>query len=176
MGFRKQRWNESIHDANRRNARFFHIAKALRECVELFGCDNSRAKNGRESGPFFSGVSVVLNIPSFAINLQGPTSTTKQKEVAWRFAGHNGLIIRLNNNDRYYLSVCVRFWDCSWMSCFPEEDERIFFASTVKLKLETIIVVETANNYKQSVAAFHKFDQILSGKAPYKGNVSQKEY
>ena len=173
--FRKLKWNESIHDANQRNARFYHTAKALRECVQLFGCDNHKygpGKNGKERGPFFTGMSVVLNIPSFAINLQGPTSTSKQKEIAWRFAGHDGLIIKLSNEE--YPECRVPFWDASWMSCFPEEDERIFFAARFKLKLETIIVVETANNYGQSVAAFFKFDQILSDFAPEKG-VTAKE-
>merc|ERR1711971_1276288 len=100
--FRKLSWNESIRDANQRNARFFHTAKALRECVQLFGCVNyhgSRGNNDIERGPFFTGMSVVLNIPSFAINLQGPTSTSKQKEVAMRFAGHDGLIIKLSNEE-----------------------------------------------------------------------------
>merc|ERR1711971_686831 len=171
--FRKLSWNESIRDANQRNARFCHTAKALRECVQLFGCDNLVSDNGNESGPFFTGMSVVLNIPSFAINLQGPTSTSKQKEVAMRFAGDYGLIIKLSNEG--HPEDSVRFWDASWMSCFREEDERIFFAAQFKLKLETIIVVATANNYKKSVAAFFKFDEILSGSAPLDG-VTAKDF
>merc|ERR1711971_237138 len=98
--FRKLSWNDSIRDANQRNACFFHTAKALRECVQLFGCENTGyGRNGTERGPFFTGMSVVLNIPSFAINLQGPTSTSKQNEVAMRFAGHDGLIIKLSNEE-----------------------------------------------------------------------------
>jgi len=167
--FRKLRWNESIREINQRNARFFHIAKALRECVYLFGCDNATNKfrigQYDGSGPFFTGVSVVVNIPSFAINLQGPTSTSKQYTVALRFAKDDGLILRLDNNGECG-SDCVSFWDASWTSRYPEEDERIFFASNHKLKLEAIFVVNTAKNFQDSVCAFFKFDQILSGDAP----------
>jgi len=168
--FRKLRWNESIRETNQRNARFFHIAKALRECVKLFGCNRS-ARYGSSldeaSGPFFTGVSVTLNIPSFAINLQGPTSTSKQYTVALRFAGDDGLILQLNN-DGECCSDSVSFWDASLTSRYPEEDERIFFASNHELKLEAIFVVNTAKNYEDSVGAFFKFDQILSGGSPIK--------
>ena len=114
-----------------------------------------------ESGPFFTGMSLELNIPSFSIGLQGPTSTSKQKEIALRFAGSHGMLIRLNNeatpSDR------EPFWNTAWISCFPEEGERFFFGSLFKLQLETLILVDSAKNYKQSFGAFYKFDAALSG-------------
>jgi len=184
--FRKLRWNESIRETNQRNGRFFHVAKALRECVELFGHDNGifevresdgelGSRNGRESGPFFTGVSVVLNIPSFAINFQGPTSTSKQFTVALRFAGDDGLILRLNN-DSDASGRNVAFWNASCMSRYPEEDERIFFASQGRLALDAIFVVGTAKDYKCSVSAFYKFDQILTGRVPHDNDLTSREF
>ena len=73
--FRKLKWDESIASIKDRNSRFYFVSRYLRELVQYFGCvgldyDNYPAVNGHETGPFFSGVSVVLNVPSFALGLK----------------------------------------------------------------------------------------------------------
>merc|ERR1712192_52268 len=85
----------------------------------------------------------------------------KQKEIAVRFAGPEGMLIRLNND--VFPSDMEPLWNSAWLSCFPEEDERFFFGSLFKLRLETLMLVESAKNYKQSIGAFYKFDALLSG-------------
>ncbi len=57
----------------------------------------------------------------------------------------------------------VRFFDVSWLSGYAEEQERIFIGGRYKMELQTIIIIETANNYKKLFAAFYKLDMILSG-------------
>ena len=167
--FRRKKWNESIEESAKRNSRFYWMSRLLREAVAYYGCN---ADN--ESGPFFTGMSFELNIPSFSIGLQGPTSTSKQIEIALRFAGTDGMLIRLNND--VWPSSRESFWNSAWISCYPEEDERFFFGSIFKLRLETVKLVDSAKNYKQSIGAFYKFDAALSGADMFRIKVSQTEF
>ena len=41
------------------------------------------------------------------------------------FARKQGMIITLNNTEHFYAGF-ARFFDCSWISQFPDEDERVF--------------------------------------------------
>ena len=70
---------ETLQQAKKRNARFWFQSKYFREAVEIFGETGGGADG--ESGPFFSGCSVVLAIPQFSIRLRSPTSTSKQIAV-----------------------------------------------------------------------------------------------
>ena len=115
-------------------------------------------------GPFYCGMSVVLNIPQFAIRLNGPTSTSLHIEVAMRFGGTQGMIIQLNNEGEN--AEDERHFDCEWLSAFPEESERLFMGGRYPLQLETVRVVETNNNYRRFLRAFHLFDCMLSGDWP----------
>jgi len=95
--FRAVERGESLEANKARNGRYHHFAKRLKELVMCYGSDNA---NDNSRGPFFCGVSAVLNIPQFAIRLNAPTSTSLHIEVAMRFAGGtDGMIIQLNNED-----------------------------------------------------------------------------
>ena len=74
-------------------------------------------------GPFYCGMSVLMTLPSFAIRLCSPTSTSKQIHVAIKFSGDNGIIMQFNtpNTDGF---KTLRAFDCSFISRYKEEDER----------------------------------------------------
>merc|ERR1712087_1103384 len=156
--FRAVYRGESLDSIKARNGRFHHFAKHLKELVMYFGvdnfCDESR-------GPFYCGMSAVLNIPQFAIRLNGPTSTSLFIEVAMRFGGVEGMIIQLNNDGGG--AVAERHIDCGWLSAFPEESECLWMGGRFMLKLESVRVVATQNNYRRFLRAFHLFDAMLSG-------------
>eukprot|EP01084_Bolivina_argentea_P077638 140865_1 len=76
--FRALKWNESITSLKKRNSKFYHISKALREIVQYYGIrgykvedteDDNDDNDDYEPGPFYTGMSFVMNIPSFAIIL-----------------------------------------------------------------------------------------------------------
>ena len=158
--FRKIKWNESFAAVKERNAKFYFLSRYLREAVTYYGNDGY-VEYGGEKGPFFTGMKGVMNMPSFALALNGPTSTSKQKAVATRFAGDGGMVIVLDNQRGN--SFGERFWDCSWLSAFTEEDERLWFGSFgCKVEVASVIIIESALNYSRSMDAFWKFDAILS--------------
>merc|ERR1712083_1014521 len=99
---------------------------------------------------------------------------SKQKAVATRFAGDEGMLIVLDNQ-RGYSKLHERFWDCSWLSAFNEEDERLWFGGWYKVDVCSVILIESALNYKRSMAAFWKFDAILSGQRVNQVEVSSRD-
>jgi len=130
------------------------------ELVMYFWDNNSYPYYSK--GPFYCGMNVVLNIPQFSFRLNGPTSTSVHIEVAMRFGGVEGMLIQLNNDEGYH-ERRERHIDCSWLSDFPEESERLWMGGRRPLKLETVRVVETQKNYQRFLRAFHLFDLMLCG-------------
>ena len=115
--FRKKYSYETISGVKRRNRKYFWWSKTLRETVELFGPNASSMEQ-----PFYTGMSYIMNMPSFSIRLCSPTSTSVQLAVAVKFGGGKGLILQLKC--RSMISTPVRAFDCSFISRFKEEDER----------------------------------------------------
>merc|ERR1719319_463218 len=71
------------------------------------------------------------------------------------------MIIQLNNEGVW--AQYERHFDCEWLSNFPEESERLFMGGRYALKLESVRMIETQNNYRKFLRAFHLFDLLVSG-------------
>ena len=120
--FRKTSQYESLSDLKARNREYHHWSKNIREAVEYYGSrgwmdDWDKKRNiswNRKKGPFYSGMSHKMVFPEIMIRLNGPCSSTKQIEVATRFAGDQGMIIKLDNNS-YRQSNNLRCFDMNWV-------------------------------------------------------------
>eukprot|EP01084_Bolivina_argentea_P293722 505236_1 len=99
-------------------------------------------------------------MPAFAIRLNSPTSTSKQLSVATNFAKRDGIIIELQND--WHIYQYQTFFDCSWISNFKEEDERLWFGGSHMIRMVSVRIVDTAKNYEEFFTAFHAFDYIVS--------------
>ena len=68
-------------------------------------------------GPFYTGMGLIMPLSQFRITLYGPTSTSIHKEVATRFAGEDGMLIKFDH-DRYYQHAfgATKGFDVSWIS------------------------------------------------------------
>ena len=60
-----------------RNAKFYFVSRYLRirEAVQYFGSADSSLDAVSESGPFFMEMKLGMNMQSFTLSLNGPTST-----------------------------------------------------------------------------------------------------
>ena len=73
--FRKNDAFEGLQSIKRRNSEYFWMAKRLRETVEIYGrCsegdgDWKERQENKLLGPFYTGVSKVINLPQFHIRL-----------------------------------------------------------------------------------------------------------
>ena len=118
--FRKNGPFEPLQQTQNRNRKYWHWSKILQETIHFFG-DNNIADALK--GPFFCGMSIVMNMPQLNICLLSPTSTSVQIQVAMKFSGQQGMIIEFSNEQgRRQRQLCA--FDCSWISRYKEEDER----------------------------------------------------
>eukprot|EP01084_Bolivina_argentea_P083473 151121_1 len=86
--FRKKTPYESLESIKKRNSEYWWMSKILRETVEIFGgCSYGRYNENILLGPYYCGMSVVMNMSSFNIRLCSPTSTSCTIQVAIKFSG-----------------------------------------------------------------------------------------
>ena len=87
VSFRKSHQFQLLHQIKKHNSMYYHWAKTFRNLIKEFG-QNYKKGNGDLSnlvGPFYCGMSVVLNIPEFNMFINGPLSTSLQIQVSLKF-------------------------------------------------------------------------------------------
>eukprot|EP01084_Bolivina_argentea_P194277 333301_1 len=170
--FRRRILFETMQSVKTRNSSYYWMSRRLREVVELYGGYRAQWSGVECKGSFYCGVSTVMDIPSFSIRLCSPTSTSKHKEVAMRFAGKEGMILQFNNPHTVQYQY-LRGFDCSWMSLYPEEGERLFFGGFFPIKLESVIIRKTLQNFEQIVSSLWYLDAMVSGGSAHEGYAGQ---
>eukprot|EP01084_Bolivina_argentea_P266402 451844_1 len=156
--FRKHKPYESLEEVKKRNREYWNWSKLLRETVEIFG---RNCESGLK-GPFYSGMSFIMVFPEFNIRLCGPTSTSKQIEVATRFGGRDGIIIQMNNNSTVF-NMFISSFACSWISNYALEDEYLFFGGRFRIRIESVRIINTHDNYGIFYKPLFYFDCMVNG-------------
>ena len=161
--FRLQNVFEDINSLKSRHSKFAHFGRLLVETVLDFGINGyvHDENPSAQTGPFFCGLNYPLNFGSYAIILSGPCSTSTQRSVALNFAKSKGVIMTLNNDNGGARNQC--FFDCSWISNYFEESERLWIAGARPLRIESVVIVRNARNYRKMMRTFYLFDAMLSG-------------
>eukprot|EP01084_Bolivina_argentea_P057622 105265_1 len=145
------------------------MSKYLIETVNCFGshgntkCGSWNSKG--ELGPFFTGMNVVMCVPSFRIRLCGPTSTTKEILVAQNFSKNTGIILEFDNQSDYSTKK-LRFFNVSWLSKYSEESERIFIHGQWPLEISSIRLTKNWDNFGSFFKPLSQFDAAISGGQP----------
>ena len=168
--FRRNNCYESISVTKRKNQEYAIWSRYLREVVEYWGAiawndDKDKQWNinhNRVKGPFFCGISHQMVLPEYNIRLCGPTSTSSAVEVAHRFGGISGIILRLNNRETIS-SYFVRIFGCEWISNHRNEEEFLFCGGQERMQVENVRIIETNAKYGKYLRPLHYFDCILSG-------------
>ena len=136
--FRRLNVFEEFESVKLRHSEFANFGKLLVEAVLKFGVNRLFDE---EKGPFFCGINTNLNIGYYAIRLMGPCSTSTARSVALNFAKSNGVILTLNNDG--WAGQFQKCFDCSWISNYFEEAERLWIAGEYPLRIVTIVIVKT---------------------------------
>ena len=166
---------EDVESLKARHSQFGHFGRLLVELVLDFGINGYESKYNPsyQRGPFFCGLNCPLNIGSYAIRLNGPCSTSTQRSVAVNFAKSNGVILKLNNDNVHAEDQC--FFDCSWISNYFEESERLWIAGKRALRIVSIAIVQNAKNYRKMIRAFYLFDAMISGVDMFECPLKEKQ-
>ena len=163
LSFRKKSVFETIYSLKKRHTKFYWFSKNIIQAISVYGIDGDDGMDEYEVGPFYCGLSCVLSVGAFAILLKAPTSTTKDIEIAINFATRDGIIMEIQNDTGWAFEQ--RMFDCSWISNYSEENERLWvgYYNMKRLRISSIRIIETAHNHISFFTALHIFDQILSG-------------
>ena len=133
LSFRKSHRFQTLQQIKKHNSRYFWWSKILKETINLFGQRRNNAYGAKGelshlNGPFFCGMSVILNIAQFHMFIHSPLSTSAQIHVAIRFSGAKGMILEMDNSR---VGWDLKGMDVSWISRFREEDERYDYNHTL---------------------------------------------
>eukprot|EP01084_Bolivina_argentea_P139131 244787_1 len=107
-----------------RNNEFWNWSKTLIESVNYFGIT---IKSSNISS-FYHGASMIY-FSGFSAAFNCPTSTTTKLEVAMMFARDDGIIVELGMQATF-----IKYFNCTFVSCFGNEDERLFVQPSVDWK------------------------------------------
>merc|ERR1712228_881434 len=77
--------------------------------------------------------------------------------------GPKGMVFTFDNPRSEVQYKYLRGWNCSWISQFKEEDERLFFGGYYFIKVHNLRLIKTKENYKEFVSAIWYFDLMLTG-------------
>eukprot|EP01084_Bolivina_argentea_P299355 516003_1 len=137
-------------------------------------------ENNLEKGPFYCGLSVVLIVSQANIRLCPPTSTSKQLAVATKFAGDRGMVIQFMN-DGHVGSHMLRCFNCTWLSNYKEEEERLFIGGDWSIRVQSIRNIQTAQNFVKYFTALFHLDCMVSGtqlndNVNVESQIGKKEY
>eukprot|EP01084_Bolivina_argentea_P269434 457924_1 len=135
--FRKIHVSETIYSLKKRNSYYFHWSKILRETVELYGTPIGESN----IDVFYHGVSF-LHFDKFVTSFYSPTSTTKQLAVATIFSDSKGIVLELVQCMGTFNKL-LTYFDCSIISAFGNEDEKLFFGGGPVIQFKSIRLMET---------------------------------
>lgn len=155
--YRKKDVFESLESVAKRHSHWWWLGRILKESVHHFGTDGES-----DHGPYFCGLNVELYLPLGGITIYGPCSTTTARDVALNFSKSEGIVVKINTDGNHY-GPRARFFDCSWISNYFEEAERLFLAEKYPLRIDGIIIVRTAQTFSKPCAVFFILKTLVSG-------------
>ena len=148
---------ESVESVMERNREIANWCRLMRECIMFWG------KTMKKKDVFYCGLTARLLLNSEHHRFECPLSTTKSFDVAQQFTdGFTGTILMLKRGNGK-----TRYFDCSRISAFPNEEERLFMGSTLKIKGILIYDGDTKKwehlKPKGFVSALAMFEAIYNG-------------
>eukprot|EP01084_Bolivina_argentea_P054362 99718_1 len=154
--FRTPQTTVSDEYLKQKGREYYNWIKSLTETVDCFGTSLQESN----VNTLYHGVSF-LYFDKFIAQFDAPTSTTTKLQVATIFAKNDGLILELSQYSQY-----LRYFNCSFISNFANEDERLFiqppFAHKCSLKLVGIRMMKTNENYGYFFNVLAIFHQLIN--------------
>ena len=177
MSFRKSDPFQPLSPIKKHNSYYYHWSKILKQTITEYGqdYDNGNGLLPKLVGPFFCGMSAVLNVPQFNMFIYSPLSTSIKVNVSVKFSGERGMILEMDNSRGS--GKLLRGIHVQWISRYREEDERLFFgcghgSKQVPINISSIRIIETGTNYGEIIQAITLFDNIISGNTPMRISTS----
>ena len=72
-----------------------------------------------------------------------------------------------------YISTFVCAQKVSWLSRYPDEDERVMVGGYIYIKVNSVRIIESNKNYQQTFGILSLFDRMVSDHAVYNKEVNK---
>eukprot|EP01083_Nonionella_stella_P019694 54691_1 len=153
--YRRTRKESSEQKVTQRHLELYHYSRCLLESVEFFG--HYMEPDLR----VYHALNKVMYFDKFTSYFNSPISTTTSLDIANEFSQGKGIILTLQSGAKWvdnpikipkYLSV-------SWLSHYPNEDEKLFYGTYVVFQIHNI--VEAATGQTTELSMLNKFQQTV---------------
>jgi len=126
---------ESDSDLKSRHCHFYHFGKSLRESVDAFGVEAHSSES--DLRVIYHGMPLhdLLRRSDSVIDslyILVPFSATSLLEIGHRDCSENGVLLAMKG-------FVIKYFDCSWISDFHHEAERLFFGGERALTISQCI-------------------------------------
>eukprot|EP01084_Bolivina_argentea_P000586 1100_1 len=142
--FRRINENETDVALKKRHSNYFHLAKFIRECVEIFG---TKIHDGTYKH-FYHGIDQVMLFQQLSAFIYGLLSTSAAINVAIKFANNTGMVVE------FYPHNIVKYFNCNWVSDFGNERELLFVGGRNCLVFQNIINIAKSTEYVEEYRGF----------------------
>eukprot|EP01084_Bolivina_argentea_P165573 287633_1 len=150
---RKMDETEKLQDVMERNSHFANFCRLLYEVTSFFSCL-------MEDETFYHGINCQLLFDKFHCNFNMPVSTTVSKDVAINFCNKSGIVLAMESNNSSNSSYTLAL---DWISAFPEEQERLFFETTLSIINLTNFSLSSKKSNKNFVKIISLYYYITNG-------------
>eukprot|EP01084_Bolivina_argentea_P310901 538060_1 len=168
--FRKLGKYETNKSLKRRHRNYYHLAKLLRECVECFGMYCGEILEMDQCISVFHGINKCLTFTSMDTRVQVPFSTTTDYSVANSFCNNEGIILKMfisvqgwcmSHFENIETTQRIKCMDMHWISDFSNEQEIFCIGGISEISLQTIIQVQTGNDYIHYIEGLRTFSPFM---------------
>eukprot|EP01084_Bolivina_argentea_P112047 199855_1 len=144
-------------DVAERHGEYIRYARCLFESIEFFG------KEMKRSLTVYHGLSKVMKFSKFTTYFNQPISTTTKLEAAQLFSQGVGIILVLKSgvNRNNYKEQVPKYLTVSFLSTFPNEDEKLFYGQNVVFNISNIYEASTMNGHQNELLMLNKFQKTL---------------
>merc|ERR1712228_385480 len=146
---------ESEQSVTERHQALYFYSRALFEAIEFFG--ESMPSNMK----VFHGLSEEMKFVRFTAYFNQPISTTPSYNTATKFANGNGIILEFKRGGSNP-TLIPKYLDVSWLSNFPDEDERLFYGDNIMFEINDIVQTHgKIQRHKQELRILNMFQNMV---------------
>eukprot|EP01084_Bolivina_argentea_P130100 229697_1 len=150
-------------EVTKRHRQLYYYARCLYEAVDFFGQEIS------PNDSVYHGLNALMQFEKFTAYFNQPLSTTPSFRIAQQFSQSTGIILRLKSGKSTAFeansSKIPKYLSVNWLSCFPNEDEALFYGSYVVLQIADITEADSLKGHKKELKMFDKFQKAIQNQA-----------
>eukprot|EP01083_Nonionella_stella_P167178 561167_1 len=156
--FRMVHANESEESVTKRHCQLYFYSRFIYEALEYFGNEMPKRLG------VYHGLNCVMFFNRFTAWFNQPISTTNSLAAAYQFADSTGIILKFKRVQGSNSSMIPKYLNVSWLSAYPNEDEKLFYGKHVVFEIYDIIEAATCETHRKDLKLLNLFQKLVKNK------------